>query len=213
MAIRIRRTNPPQHKNYQGYKRYLRDDFEYSCVYCDIHENEHGGPRFFTVEHFRPKSRFPDLRTEYTNLLYACSVCNSYKSDDWPSDEPLRDGKGYLDPCQHDYAQHFSYGAGFLVEGLTPVARYMIARMHLNRPMMRKIRQNRHEEAELHQQFSELFERNLALLEAALADEELPAVERRALEKELERLRGQYERRRKAWERRWQPLFSMDDYR
>lgn len=213
MALRVRRTNAPKQKNYQGYKRYLREDFRYICVYCEIHENENGGPRFFTVEHFRPKSRFPALRTDYANLLYACSVCNSFKGNDWPTDDPLGDGKGYLDPCEHDYDQHFTYSADFLVEGKTPVARYMIASMHLNRPMMQKIRQSRREEEELHQQFVELFERNLALLAAALQDAELPVGERRQLEHELERLRRQYERRHEAWNRRWQPLFGMDDYR
>lgn len=76
MAIIVRRENPPQFTDSSKYKRYLRRDFTYRCVYCTIHEREHGGYRSFHVEHFRPKSKFPLLSTTYTNLMYSCNFCN-----------------------------------------------------------------------------------------------------------------------------------------
>lgn len=213
MALRTRRSNVPRHGSYQRYKPYLREDFAYACVYCGLHENEAGGPRFMTVEHYRPKSRFRALTNEYSNLLYACSVCNGYKSNDWPSDDPLRDGVGYLDPCEADLDEHIGPAAGDGVAGLTPVGGYMVAQLHLNRAMLRTIRRLRREEEEAHQQFVELFERNLRLLEAELDDPELASRQREALERELGRLRRQYEQRLAAWAQRWAPRFGMDDYR
>ncbi|MCU0490095.1 MAG: HNH endonuclease [Chloroflexaceae bacterium] len=213
MALLHRRPNPPRHSSYQRYKAYLREDFAYTCVYCGIHENEAGGPRYFSVEHYRPKSRFPALTTSYPNLLYACGVCNSYKGDDWPSDDPLTDGEGYLDPCEHDFDQHFEPGRDFRVAGKTTVADYMIRRMHLNRSMMRKIRRNRQEEAELHQQFVALVERNLNLLSAALGNAALLPQQQSELQQELDTLQAQLQRRTAAWNERWEPMFSMDDYR
>lgn len=212
MPLRIRRTNPPRHKSYQRYKPYLREDFAYACVYCSIHENEAGGPRFFSVEHFRPKSRFPQLLTEYTNLFYACSVCNSYKSDDWPSENPVDDGHGYLDPCLHDYDEHFAATDDHRLVGRSKVATYMIERLHLNRGLLRKIRRLRREDEELHHQFVELFERNIELIEANLRERSLGKKKRAEFERDLERLRRQYEQRLAAWARRWEPVFALEDY-
>lgn len=212
MAIRVRRANVPALKSYQGYKRYLREDFAYGCVYCGVHENEAGGPRYFSVEHFRPKSLYRQLTTDYRNLLYACGICNSFKSNDWPSDDPLRDGKGYLDPCDHDYDKHFALDDDFFV-AQTPVAEYMINRMHLNRVAMQKQRRVRRDDEALHTQFLMLFERSMAALDGLLAAEALPGAERRAMRRELEQLRQQYAQRVNAWEQRWQPRFGMDDYR
>ena len=53
-----RRQIVPLLSAYQAYKQFLREDFQYRCVYCSIHENEYGGPRNVTVEHFRPKIIF-----------------------------------------------------------------------------------------------------------------------------------------------------------
>lgn len=214
MSRPTRRSRVPRHSSYQRYKPYLREDFAYACAYCGVHENEGGGPRFFTVEHFRPKSRFPALRNDYANLLYACAVCNGYKGDDWPSEHPLADGRGYLDPCDHDLGEHIGQpGEGSdEVAGITAVGRYMVARLHLNRGLLRKIRRIRREEEALHRQFVALVERTLGLIEARLGEARLGRRRRQALEQEIADLRRQYEQRVAAWERRWEPLFSLEDY-
>jgi len=212
MARLVRRSDVPRQQNYQRYKRYLRDDFFYACAYCAFHENEHGGPRFFTVEHYRPKSRFPALRNEYANLLYACSVCNSYKGNDWPADDPLAAGKGYIDPCAHDLDEHIGPAPDDRVAGLTPVGRYMVARLALNREQLRTIRRQRRQHAEVHQQYRETVERVMLLLELRL-HADLAGRERREAEDELDQLRRQHEQIVADWERRWEPLYGLDDYR
>jgi len=143
MAIWKRRKAKKTFKDYKSYKPWLREDFRYACVYCTIHEGEFGGFHSFHVEHFRPKSRFPKLETEYTNLLYACWKCNSYKSEDWPSGYPLKSGKGYLDPCSHDYEKYFTINSDGVVMGNVGAAKYMIENLHLNSNFLIKTRNDR----------------------------------------------------------------------
>lgn len=55
------------------------------CAYCEeITKGE--------VDHFRPKSQFPDLVYCWSNWLFACHECNHAKSSSWPAG-------GYVDPC------------------------------------------------------------------------------------------------------------------
>ena len=55
------------------------------CAYCE--EFCRG-----EVEHFRPKSRFPDHVYTWSNWVFACHDCNHMKGDKWPV-------SGYIDPC------------------------------------------------------------------------------------------------------------------
>ena len=69
--------------------RYFREElgtrFQSICGYCE----EYGRGE---VDHFRPKSKFPELVYEWSNWVFACRSCNAFKKDKWPSD-------GYVDPC------------------------------------------------------------------------------------------------------------------
>ncbi len=65
-----------------------------NCMWCSSNESSH-------VEHYRPKSTFPQLSMAWENYLWACSICNStYKKDQFPDgaeqlinpvDEPVWD--------------------------------------------------------------------------------------------------------------------------
>jgi len=46
----------------------------------------------------KPKSKFPQLKSEYGNLVYCCSYINIQKTNDIGH---------YIDPCNTDYNQHF----------------------------------------------------------------------------------------------------------
>lgn len=63
------------------------------CAFCDGYEL--GGNIKPTIEHFRPKSRFPSLAYEWANLFPACHYCQE-KRDEF--DEKL------LKPDEDDYA-------------------------------------------------------------------------------------------------------------
>ncbi len=200
-----RRQSVPQFKNYTQYKKYLREDFQYQCVYCSTHENEYGGPRGFTVEHFCPKSRFVDLEYDYQNLLYGCNVCNPFKGNDWPSDDPLTDGIGYLDPCEHDYDKHFRVSS-FEIEGLTPVAVYMIERLHLNRHQLIKLRKRRFKEEKTHSETIEAYNDLLETIEVKIRSGQSFQNKKNLIANRLNNMVNE-------WERRWDPQFALEDYR
>ena len=79
-----------------AYWRDFHDDLErvfYGlCAYCEeICKGE--------VDHFRPKSRFPELVYDWSNWLFACHDCNQAKGGKWPVE-------GYVDPCAHSESAH-----------------------------------------------------------------------------------------------------------
>ena len=55
------------------------------CGYCEE-------PCKGEVDHFRPKSRFPESVYEWSTWIFACHDCNHAKGEKWPS---IR----YVDPC------------------------------------------------------------------------------------------------------------------
>lgn len=214
MALIQRRKPYPSFTNYQDYKPRLREDFTYACAYCTIHEREWGGLRQFHVEHFRPKSLFPELKTDYDNLLYACSVCNVFKSNDWPSDDPLQDGVGYLNPCKQDYAEHFRNAAeSGEVEGMTPPANYMVEQLHLNRPYLIRLRAKRVAEEEIQAQFAALCEGALGMIERSLEDETLPDHVVASLDVARGVIEALWAERQRWWAKRWEPPYDDEDLR
>ena len=82
---RITRTCQKEYSNYQSFKEYLQKDFNNRCAYCDLHDSWIR-PLPYQIDHFIPKKAFKaanrlELETTYTNLMYACPVCNRLKSD------------------------------------------------------------------------------------------------------------------------------------
>lgn len=213
MAIIVRRTGIPVQKKYQLYKAYLRVDFHYSCAYCGIHENEFGGIRHFHVEHYRPQVHFPGLVLDYENLFYACGICNSFKRADWPSDNPLDDGIGYLDPCQHDYLVHFKENDNAILEHLSPPALYMIERLHLNRMQLIKLRSFRQREAQQHSALLTLYETAISKIATQLARQDLDDKARDALKCALPIIKYALANRLENWSKRSHPIHEETDYR
>ena len=133
--------NPPLQKKYQDYKPYLRRDFRARCAYCLIHEAHYGGLRNFHVDHFRPKSIFPDLTLTYVNLYYACGLCNIFKGDVWPSQEQQNAGLAFTDPCLEDpYQTHFLVKHDGSLAPLTVQGRCTQEHLRLNRRQLRRYR-------------------------------------------------------------------------
>ena len=46
-----------------------------------------------TVDHFLPRSKYPDLTSEETNFIVACSTCNEKKKDDIWEVETIKHGR------------------------------------------------------------------------------------------------------------------------
>ena len=82
-------------------------DFLVRCAYCERTEAYLGGEEAFEVDHFRPRSKFPDLICAYDNLYYACRGCNGHKWETWPSESQIARGLRFADPCSEDpYVHH-----------------------------------------------------------------------------------------------------------
>ena len=75
----------PTDSYWLNFRDELDSVFKGLCAYCE--EFAKG-----EVDHFKPKSRFPDLVYYWTNWLFVCHECNHSKLDKWPAD-------GYVDPC------------------------------------------------------------------------------------------------------------------
>jgi len=96
------------------------------------------------VEHFKPKSKFPDLICAYHNLYYACGGCNRHKLETWPSEDEIARGQRFADPCVEDpYVHHLRELEDGAVEGLTACGIYSNRHIRLDREDLRKWRRLR----------------------------------------------------------------------
>ncbi|PWY54324.1 NinG family protein [Legionella qingyii] len=130
--------------NYKTYKPELRKNFNYSCGYCQTREPEIGGSKnSFQIDHYKPKSKFPDLINNYENLIYACRACNGYKSDYWPSsiwDNLLK--KIILNPRVEDFEKHIDK-SNFAWYGITFRGKWNISTLRLASETQISIRKDR----------------------------------------------------------------------
>ena len=127
------RSAVPLRKNYKDYREELRSDFNNSCGYCD--DSDSGvDPICFHIDHFAPKSRFPNLTCTYTNLVYACRFCNTHKSNKWTGVDATthHDGSvGFIDPCSGDYDAHLNRDASGRIVGTTDLGRFIVRELNL----------------------------------------------------------------------------------
>lgn len=106
----VRRHGPRGYLDSQHFKPWLRDEFQFHCVYCLVRERWHpDGDGGFSVEHLRPRSRSPELVADYDNLLYACCRCNAAKQD----------LEGVLNPATEPLANHLLVSSTGTIVGLT----------------------------------------------------------------------------------------------
>jgi hypothetical protein len=76
-----RRHGPGGYAEYKHYRPWLRDEFDFRCVYC-LKRETWGQVTFdFELDHFQPQSLNPHLKLAYRNLVYACRRCNAVKRD------------------------------------------------------------------------------------------------------------------------------------
>lgn len=68
------------------------------CWYCERHCEPASdvGDRSATLDHFKPRSLFPELVYEWSNWVFSCRRCNrDNKGNKWPN-------SGYIDPAAAD---------------------------------------------------------------------------------------------------------------
>lgn len=126
-----RRHGPRGYKGhiaYQRYKPWLRDEFSFRCVYWLFRERWYpSGHAAFSVDHGVPQSLAPDRVCNYENLLYACSLCNSFKQD-----------MLLPDPCSSVFADHLQVIEDGTIKSISPEGDRIVRVLQLDRPSMNK---------------------------------------------------------------------------
>lgn len=74
-------------------KQALSDASFGKCMYCESKVTQ---VYFGDVEHIKPKSKYPTLKFEWTNLGFVCARCNNSKSDKYIDATP------YINPYDED---------------------------------------------------------------------------------------------------------------
>ncbi len=121
-AALVRKHAPAGYKEYSEYKPWLRDEFEFRCVYClqrEMWSRARAGS--FSVDHIVPQSTNKQLICDYNNLLYACCRCNSFRRE-----IPV------LDPTQHVMDDHLAVTPHGTVHSSTTEGQFLIELLHLN---------------------------------------------------------------------------------
>lgn len=119
-----KRTCTKKYSDYHKYKDFLSEDFNHKCGYTNCSDKWFGGKRTFQIDHFKPKSIYPTLITEYSNLVYCCSYVNRAKSDD--------DNPNYVDPCDMDLNEHLERDNNGFIMPKTTEGEYMVEHMNLS---------------------------------------------------------------------------------
>jgi hypothetical protein len=125
LQVHLRRHGPLGYLNYQSFKPWLRDEFQFRCVYCLWRERWHAvGEDTFGVDHLQPRAEAPNRICDYDNLVYACCRCNSVKID----------ARRVLDPCEEPFGDHLEVSPDGAIQGLTLRGRELIETCQLARP-------------------------------------------------------------------------------
>lgn len=207
MAIFVRHENPPLYSDYRRCKPYLRRDFQYQCAYCTIYEAEFGGHHNFQIDHFCPQSLFPELKNEYSNLYYACSICNVYKSNSWPTEEQVKLGRRFLDPCTDDYDAHFKQLPDGTLRTLTEPAKYTLSHLRLNRLQLIRLRQMRTQREQFFFRRIQLTKNHFRKIDRLLQIHQLPEDVLNILNQTRELLQQQLLYEQNRWANRFTPPY------
>ncbi len=83
----------------------LSSMFEGKCAYCESHVDHVAYPH---IEHFKPKSTYPESCFDWGNMLWACGKCNGkeFKGDLFPL---KNEGGPFVNPVEEDPASHFEF--------------------------------------------------------------------------------------------------------
>ena len=128
----VRKHGPRGYRKYRHYKRWLRDEFSFRCVYCLCRERWYpNGQDSFSVEHFLPKAKFPYCECCYENLLYACVKCNALKRDQELDCHPSHELDCY--PFTESFTMHLETRSDGFVHHKTATGEKLIDILRLNR--------------------------------------------------------------------------------
>lgn len=127
-AAHKRRHHPSGYSDYSSYFPWVQDEFLFRCVYCLKRMVWHPTD-VWTVDHLVPRETAPQLACEYTNLVLACSFCNSQKGE-----------KSVPDPCSVAYGKCLSVQLDGSIVPHGKHGKAIIDAVRLNHPRMQEER-------------------------------------------------------------------------
>jgi hypothetical protein len=74
-----RRHGPQGYAQLDGFRPWLRDEFDFRCIYCLFREQWGRVRGNFDLDHFHPVASYSERALAYDNLLYCCATCNTAK--------------------------------------------------------------------------------------------------------------------------------------
>jgi hypothetical protein len=98
-------------------------------VFCLVRERWENPVGRFAVDHLPPQTRYPELATEYDNLLYVCASCNAVKGD-----------QDVADPTQTLLSTSVVVEDDGTLVPTTPQAAELLELLHLNYRTLRERR-------------------------------------------------------------------------
>lgn len=122
MEAHERKHGPQGYTEYHKYKNWLRDEFEFRCVYCLEREVWYPDRQAsFSIDHVEAQVINPDAISNYDNLVYACRRCNSAKRE-----VPI------LDPTREGLGKHLEIDSKGRIRHLTREGEVLIELLHLD---------------------------------------------------------------------------------
>ena len=95
------------------------------CCYSEIRLGEES--KYMEIEHFHPKSLYPDEVMAWGNLLPACKKCNATKGEHDPVNQPV------VNPFADNPQEYFYFEDAFYrVKGSSPKGKLTIQTLGLN---------------------------------------------------------------------------------
>lgn len=121
-------------------KKALLEMTFYKCIYSEVSLGENSTCE--EVEHFYPKSIYPDKVVEWGNLMPTCKICNAKKGDVDPNKVAL------INPYIDNPSDYIAF-SGFIcvainrnAKGKNSILYYNLNNAHFTRPRKHQIEQN-----------------------------------------------------------------------
>jgi len=118
----------PTRANINLFRQILVDEFDNKCAYCGCNLNLTSNG---VIEHFYPKSLYPEKSFQLDNLLLVCNICDINKGITFPID---KDGNPLLlNPRTDIFSNHIKIEIDGKAEALTERGKATIEQLNLNR--------------------------------------------------------------------------------
>ncbi|MCA4132648.1 HNH endonuclease [Arthrobacter sp. M4] len=112
----------------------LQAETDSRCAYCDSHLAHVASSH---IEHYRPRSLYPELVVAWENLTVACPRCNSSKSDLFSEDLP------FINPFLDEPDEHFVFFGELVLAPSSQRGEYTISELGLNNDDLMSARKRR----------------------------------------------------------------------